>query len=200
MSYATAEIASTLRAARAAKGLSQRDLSKLVDVPQGHISKIESGEVDLRVSSLIELARALDLELTLVPRKSVPAVQSVVRSTGEAGRDLAASGRTKLKEFARLDTRLAQLTRSFPASTELAQLGRQIRDLQHVPLTKEDLKELNDAHTVLLQAGRKKSLEPIHSALAQLRRLRNEIFHRSPRAPVADRVRPAYSLEEDENG
>jgi hypothetical protein len=53
-------------------------------VPQGHISKIENGAVDLRVSSLVALARVLDLELTLVPRKSIPAVNSIVRSTAGA--------------------------------------------------------------------------------------------------------------------
>lgn len=81
MSYATEHIATTLKAAREARGLSQRALSKTAGVPQGHISKIENGAVDLRLSSLIALARALDLELTLVPRKAVPAVQAVVRSS-----------------------------------------------------------------------------------------------------------------------
>ncbi|HET6629076.1 MAG TPA: helix-turn-helix transcriptional regulator [Woeseiaceae bacterium] len=84
MSYATEYLATTLRIARKAKGLSQRALARLVGVPQGHISKIENGAVDLRVSTLVELARALDLELTLVPRASVPAVNSIVRSAAGA--------------------------------------------------------------------------------------------------------------------
>jgi transcriptional regulator with XRE-family HTH domain len=66
MSYATKDIARALRAAREAKGLSQRELGRKAGVPQGHISRIESGAVDLRVSSLIELARVLDLELALI--------------------------------------------------------------------------------------------------------------------------------------
>jgi transcriptional regulator with XRE-family HTH domain len=49
-------------------------------VPQSHISKIESGSVDLRISSLIALARVLDLELLVVPKKSVPAIKSIIRS------------------------------------------------------------------------------------------------------------------------
>jgi predicted transcriptional regulator len=49
-------------------------------VPQSHISKIESGAVDLRVSSLIALARALDLELFVAPKKSTPAIKSIIRS------------------------------------------------------------------------------------------------------------------------
>lgn len=200
MTYATADIASALRAARGAKGLTQRDLSKLVDVPQGHISKIESGGVDLRVSSLIELARALDLELTLVPRKSLPAVQSVVRSTAESGGALSSSRREKLKELARLNSRLAELIHSFPDSIQLAQVGRQIRDLEHLPLTKEDRDTLDEVHTILSQARRSKNLKWIQSALAQLQRLRNEIVSGRLLAPRTETVRPAYSLDEDENG
>ncbi len=86
MSYTTEDIARALRGAREAKGLSQRELSRKAGVPQGHISKIESGAVDLRVSSLIALARVLDLELALVPRKTLPAVQSIIRSSKPAAR------------------------------------------------------------------------------------------------------------------
>ena len=63
ITYATEHIASTLKNARRAKGLGQRALGKKAAVPQSHISKIENGAVDLRVSSLVELARALHLEL-----------------------------------------------------------------------------------------------------------------------------------------
>lgn len=81
MNYAIEHIARALRKAREAKGLSQRELGKKAGVPQGHISKIENGTVDLRVSSLVALARTLDLELALVPRKVVPALKSLVRSS-----------------------------------------------------------------------------------------------------------------------
>ncbi|VAW54406.1 hypothetical protein MNBD_GAMMA06-833 [hydrothermal vent metagenome] len=81
MSYLNDQILKNLKKARKAKGLSQRELSTKSGVPQSHISKIENGAVDLRVSSLVALARTLDLELELVPRKTVPAVQSIVRNT-----------------------------------------------------------------------------------------------------------------------
>ncbi|MXZ13329.1 MAG: helix-turn-helix transcriptional regulator [Candidatus Dadabacteria bacterium] len=80
MNYAIEYIARALRKARETKGLSQRELGKKAGLPQGHISKIENGTVDLRVSSLVALARTLDLELVLVPRKVVPALKSLVRS------------------------------------------------------------------------------------------------------------------------
>ena len=80
MSYITEPIATALKEARERKGLSQRALSAKAGVPQSHISKIESGAVDLRLSSLVALARVLGLELALVPRKTVPAVQAIVRN------------------------------------------------------------------------------------------------------------------------
>ena len=47
------------------------------------MSKIESGGVDLRMSSLIALARVLDLELFVALRESIPAIQSTIRSGQE---------------------------------------------------------------------------------------------------------------------
>ena len=85
MSYATEHFASTLKTARESKGLSQRELSKKVGMPQSHISKIENGAIDLRLSSLVALAHVLDLEPTLVPRKAVSAVKSIIRSSERNG-------------------------------------------------------------------------------------------------------------------
>ena len=77
MTYSIQEIASKIKAGRIKKGLSQRALSIKIGVPQSHISKIENGLVDLQTSSLIEIARALDLELVLVSRSLLPAVQAI---------------------------------------------------------------------------------------------------------------------------
>jgi transcriptional regulator with XRE-family HTH domain len=80
LSYEAQDIASRLREARENRGFSQRELARRSGVPQSHISKIEANAVDLRVSSLAVLAHALDLELTLIPRRAAPAVRSIVRS------------------------------------------------------------------------------------------------------------------------
>jgi transcriptional regulator with XRE-family HTH domain len=84
MNYASEHVIAALKAGRKEKRLTQRRLSAQAGVPQSHISKIESGAVDIKLSSLIELARVLGLELILAPRKLLPAVQAVLRS-GEAG-------------------------------------------------------------------------------------------------------------------
>ncbi|MEQ9859636.1 helix-turn-helix domain-containing protein [Pectobacterium cacticida] len=81
MRYVTEQILESLREARIHKGLSQRDLSTRSGGPQSHISKIESGGVDLRISSLIALARSLDLERFVAPKKSIPAITSIIRSS-----------------------------------------------------------------------------------------------------------------------
>ena len=80
MTYAGSYIVEALKSAREAKQLSQRALSAKAGVPQSHISKIESGAVDPQVSTLVELARLLNLEVMLVPRSLVPAVRGIVRS------------------------------------------------------------------------------------------------------------------------
>lgn len=83
MDYDLEYISGRLRDARNAKHLSQRQLSKLAGVPQSHISRIESNQVDLRLSSLVAIANALDLELALVPRQAMPAVQSITRQAAQ---------------------------------------------------------------------------------------------------------------------
>jgi transcriptional regulator with XRE-family HTH domain len=79
MNYETSEISERLKAHRVNRGLSQRQLSELSGVPQAQISKLENGQADVRISTLVSIARALKLELELVPRKNLPAVQSLVR-------------------------------------------------------------------------------------------------------------------------
>jgi len=61
-------VAVALRTARVREGLTQRELGRLAGVPQSHISKIESGAVDLRLSSILAIAQVLGLTLTLEPR------------------------------------------------------------------------------------------------------------------------------------
>jgi len=72
-------LAHRLRTIRLAKGMRQAELSKLTGVPQAQISRIEANAVDLRVSSLVSLAHALDMEVVLAPRKALPAIQSIIR-------------------------------------------------------------------------------------------------------------------------
>ena len=83
MSYLTQPLSQELKKSRENQGLSQREISAKSGVPQSHISKIEHDQVDLRISSLIAITRALDLELVLVPRKLLAAVHAIVDNSNK---------------------------------------------------------------------------------------------------------------------
>lgn len=72
-------IIAELVAARRQAKLSQRALGAKIGLAQSHVSKIERGTVDPQLSNLLEIARALGLELTLVPKRLVPAVRALSR-------------------------------------------------------------------------------------------------------------------------
>src|SRR5258708_20868355 len=74
-----AELRRALREAREKRGWSQRDLASRLSVGQRHISGIESGKIVPRYDTLLELVRALDRDLLMVPPALVPVLQSLVR-------------------------------------------------------------------------------------------------------------------------
>jgi|CXWL01.1.fsa_nt_gi transcriptional regulator with XRE-family HTH domain len=77
-------IGGALRQAREAKAWSQRELAARSGVTQANISKIETGQVDPQFSTIVELARFLDLEVTLAPRQASPAIEAIIRSASAA--------------------------------------------------------------------------------------------------------------------
>ena len=72
-----------IKAARTKQGWGQRQLGASIGLPQSHISAIESGEVVPRFDTLLDILRVLDLDLLLVPRSFVPAMQSLIRAQRE---------------------------------------------------------------------------------------------------------------------
>lgn len=71
-------IIESLISARKSKSLSQSEVARRLDVPQSYISRIESAKLDMRLSSLIDIARYLNLEVVLVPDMMVPTVQALI--------------------------------------------------------------------------------------------------------------------------
>lgn len=61
------QLLSALIAARRRAGLDQSELARRLDVTRQQVSYLESGNADLRTSTLSSWARALDLRLELVP-------------------------------------------------------------------------------------------------------------------------------------
>lgn len=68
-----------LRETRRARGWSQEAFGRKVDLPQAHVSGIEAGKIVPRFDTLLDLVRALDFDLMMVPRSLVPAVQALIR-------------------------------------------------------------------------------------------------------------------------
>jgi transcriptional regulator with XRE-family HTH domain len=192
MPYATDDILQTLRTAREQTGLSQRDLSARIGVPQSHISKIESGATDLRLSSLVELARALDYELVLVPRKLLPAVEAIV---GGVSATLSGKARQRSTVLNRAQAALAKLNRAYPDTAELRRLEQTLRELANFQLAKADLDMVRDVTDKLLRLPTGAAALPaVERASRQLKELRNKIVHALPEAP-----RPAYELDEEDD-
>ncbi|MYH16117.1 MAG: helix-turn-helix transcriptional regulator [Gammaproteobacteria bacterium] len=70
---------SALATARRRLRMSQRTLSSRTGLPQGHISRIECGAVDPRLSSATKIARTLGFEPMLIPRRALPVVLGILR-------------------------------------------------------------------------------------------------------------------------
>jgi len=197
MAYGTQEIAERLRAARAASGLTQRELSALAGIPQAQISRIEMGAVDLRVSSLIALAHALDLELALVPRKAMPAVRALTRGAlGQNGHHAVAVQ----KEMQRITETLRGLQINRPELEGLEALQKSFTDLQRFrwPLLQpESLKQLRQSLERIDRSDH--PMVAINESVELMRTLRNKALH-DPDPEVGEGgARPAYSLDEDNN-
>lgn len=200
MSAGVEEMAASLREARIAKALTQKALGQRVGLPQSHISKIEKGAVDLKLSSLVEIARALGLEIKLVPRKALPAVEGAVRAHGatvETSRAL-----SLLNQQAQIADRIKA---EFPDLPQVEAFQNAIRSIPNLQFDAAQLKALDEALqpakrlTAITEgqggvAALAKRLEEATSALRHFRKM--QVQH----APLieAARPRPAYRLEEDD--
>jgi len=188
------EIAKALKAAREAKGLSQRALAEIAGVPQSHISKIENGGVDLRASSLTQIARALDLELMLVPRKTVPAVTSIVRGANPTATRQSAP---MVKALRKLESAADKIASQQKAMKEAAQLQSRIHDLTRFNMPTSYLEKVEQLNRQLDKAYKQpENLKRLLDSLGSAQALRNELAHSPPEQP-GQLKRPAYSLEED---
>lgn len=195
MSYASQDITDALKSARESMDLSQRDLSQRTGVPQSHISKIENGGADIRLSSLIELARALDLDLRLVPRKAVPAVDSVVRSVArepvatpaikEINRALRAV--STLRQVDQYQESWNKLESNLRAIKKMENVGREMQALLEITKPVREMQKLAEA--VELPGKQIKAMEQA------AQRLRNRLMHELPTRPSLPQ--PAYRVDDE---
>ena len=202
-SYAVEQLAQTLKDARIARGFSQRELAERASLGQSRLALIEAGRVDLRTSTLVQLARALDLELVLAPRRVLPAVQSLTgghpRRGQEAGRRSVRG--TPIRVLRHIQQHLVAIERAYPSSEELAQAKSAAQALIEwgPDLGVSTLHPLRrSAHWLALARANKAPAQPLLAkAAAQLQELRRmlPVAARLEQTPQAQRA--AYSLEDE---
>ena len=205
-------IAQTLKSARQRQGLSQRTLAAKIGVLQSYISKIENAGVDLQTSSLIDIARALELELMLVPRRLIPAVQALQRQgVPDTPPEFESSVHANLNRVLGSLDRVEALPEGPKALTQLDAIIQSLRPLRYSAEDGVQIQSLLDRITNVLktihrtaapsadkQIG-KEALRTLTQYAQELRAIRNRIVHPSRDQQI--RAVPAYQLDaDDDNG
>lgn len=72
------EIIKQLKHVRRDYNIKQSELGGKLGLPQSHISKIENGGTDPRLSTVEDMARLLDQELVLIPRTMLPVIRAIL--------------------------------------------------------------------------------------------------------------------------
>ncbi len=206
-SYAVRQLARTLQERRLALGLSQRDLAARAHVGQSRLARIEAGAADLRASTLMQLARALDLEVVLAPRQVLPAVQAITESPRKPAEELERRSvrGTPRRALRHIQQRLEAFQSLAVASEVGPELERARRAAQTLMETAQELplftlQPLRRTVHWLATARRNKGNPTswVAKAAAQLEELRQLVpaLDHLERRPQSQRG--AYSLEEDE--
>ena len=73
------EIGNLLREARLAARMTQEQIADLAGISRPRYRDIEKGTAAARATTLINITRALGLELMLVPQAMVPAIRALLR-------------------------------------------------------------------------------------------------------------------------
>jgi transcriptional regulator with XRE-family HTH domain len=78
-SAALLEIGRLLKQARLAASLTQEQTADMAGISRPRYRDIETGTAAARATTLMNIARALGLEMMLIPQSMVPAVNSLLR-------------------------------------------------------------------------------------------------------------------------
>lgn len=171
-------------------------LSARAGVLQSHISRIEQGKVDLQVSSLLALARVLDLEVLPVPRKLVPAIDAIIK-----GEETSLSrGYTALRAAIELN-RIRQTAKRLPLSgherattPNRAGAGQPSSERKRPSTIRAVLDELKKTNR-----GAEETAEMFLPVVRKLQKLRIAVAQRASESAPLRSVRPAYTLDKNED-
>lgn len=194
MGYKSEDLIREIRDRRTDAGISQRALAKRSGLTQAHISQIETGTLEPGLSSFIDVARALDLEIMLVPKKFLPAVQGILRQTSTE-QSTPQEGEAALREIARGERLVIKQKLLYGSSADLDRIADALRFLRHAPLRKPDLQIVTGAINKLRRYQASPQSKDIVAAIAtELQQLRNRLVHSPSEAP-----RPAYAIDDEDD-
>lgn len=198
------EVLKDLAEVRRAHAISQGELASRSGLDQAQLSRIEAGRVDLRLSSLTQLARALGQEIVLVPQGSLSAVRAVIRSNRPqaSASPLARQARQLLMI---IESRLERLFHSFPSleaqETQL-QLRKSLLDLRHLAPAQLSTQALSLQRLQRSIATQMRRGEPPKAQNWQRLAIKvREIYQAAAAVPAQSepqsQMRPAWALEDD---
>jgi transcriptional regulator with XRE-family HTH domain len=203
MNYAASALLEQLRAARLAQGLSQRQLGERIGLPQSNIARLESGGTDPSLSKIIELARALDLDLQLIPRTALPAIRGAMRANELAIDPHDATSRA-IQRIRNLGETLARFE---PSQFEIPEsLSKALADLERLRFDQTQFRALQDAIKPLQRgldriqetgSDRAEWARRTSESGTRLRNLRNQIVQGAPLDQ--SHLKPAFSLDDDDD-
>ena len=77
------ELGLRFRKARMAAGLSQEQIAFRANISRPRYRDIETGAAAARATTLVNVARALGMEMMLIPQAMVPAIQSMLQPAAD---------------------------------------------------------------------------------------------------------------------
>jgi transcriptional regulator with XRE-family HTH domain len=200
-SYAVKQLVQVLKDARLARGLSQRELAEQAGLGQNRLAKIEAGTVDIRTSTLVQLARTLDLELVLTPRRVLPAVQSLTGGSRSQTTVQSSVRGTPVRVLRQIQKQLVALERAHTATAELTSAKAAVQALMDVG-PRLDVSTFLPLRRVVrwlaLARVNKAPAQPLLAkAVAQLLELRRGLSATVRHDQSPEHQRAAYSLEDE---
>ncbi len=194
MAYKTEHITQQIRAAREARHMSQRELSARSGLTQSHISQIERGTMEPGLASLVDVARALDLEIVLAPKKLMPAIGNILDSASAMNDTLTSEQRTLV---GRIDRWLAERRDRFAIISDADSLKDSLALLRHLPLSADELEKFRDLAMILQRwQSEPPPAKQVSEFARAIRSLRNAAVHRDRDDAVP---RSAYALDEEDD-
>ncbi|MCL2715270.1 MAG: helix-turn-helix domain-containing protein [Alphaproteobacteria bacterium] len=194
MSYKGEELAAALRRGREDKGLSQRGLSARSGLTQSHISQIERGTLEPGLGTLIDLSRAIDLELVLVPKRLLPVVSGLIQGSKARAAWSPEGGQAALRQIRRGERRVGKLRELYGSSAHLDRIAESLQMLRRLPLRN---REISQVTATLARLGQPEAGRPDGELLADIAATLQSVRHRVEDRQ-ADRQRPAYAPDDDD--